>query len=274
MNPEEAKDIKQDFNGNCGYIYCLSFPNEKKYIGQTIKQWKQRWKRHKSSHSCCKALHSAIEKYGYESIDFQILEYCKTKEELNDRESYYIAEFNTIAPNGYNLKTKDTRVVYSLETRKKMSMSHRKRYADNINNNNKSVKERKRINNRERKRKEKNMLFYYYDEGINVFPILSQIKCLSLHLKLEKYLNSINQRQNWKNDEYRKKYIDNFKKIIRQKNVKKVYFVEMNQVFSCAGEIVEKFPEYKFNKSKICSCCLNLQENHKGFHFRYLENNK
>ena len=269
MNPEEAKDIKQDFNGNCGYIYCLSFSNGKKYIGQTIRAWKQRWKRHKSSHSCCKALHSAIEKYGYENIEFEILEYCKTKEDLNDREAFYIEKLNTMAPNGYNLKTKDTRVVYSLETRLKMSRSHRKNNVDVKKIVNKISK--KSVNKGKLKPKK---IVYYNDSGLNIFSFLSQVSGLSFHLKLEKYLNHLNQKSNWSNEEYRKKMIEHHKNIIRTKNVKKVFFVEKNEIFSCAGEIVEKFSEYKFNKSKICLCCLNLQENHKGFHFRYLENNK
>jgi hypothetical protein len=44
----------------------------------------------------------------------------------------------------------------------------------------------------------------------------------------------------------------------------------MNQIFSCAGEIVEKFPEYKLSKVKIYACCLGKRNSHKNFHFKYL----
>lgn len=256
MNPEQAKDIKQDFNDNHGYIYCLLFKNGKRYIGQTIKQWKQRWKRHKSNFSCCKAVHSAIKKYGYENIDFEILEYCKTKEELNERESYYISKFNTISPNGYNLKTHDTRIVYSLETRLKMSLSHRKKKKKTKNNIKKATKKEK--------------LLFYNDEGINIFPILSQINNLSFHLNEKKYLQHFNQKQRWKNDKYKQEQSKIIKEKIRQKNAKRVFFVQMNQIFSCAGEIVEKFPEYKLSKVKIYACCLGKRNSHKNFHFKYL----
>lgn len=47
-------------------------------------------------------------------------------------------------------------------------------------------------------------------------------------------------------------------------------FVQMNQIFSCAGDIVEKFPKYKLSKVKIYACCLGKRNSHKNFHFKYL----
>lgn len=44
----------------------------------------------------------AIRKYGKESFNRTILEECPI-EQLNEREKYYIAKYNTISPNGYNL---------------------------------------------------------------------------------------------------------------------------------------------------------------------------
>ena len=90
MNPEEAKKVVQDLQNNYGYVYCLTFSNGKQYIGQTIRQWKYRWKLHKSKNSGCTALHNAIIKYGINDIKFEILTYCKTAEQLNEKEIYYI----------------------------------------------------------------------------------------------------------------------------------------------------------------------------------------
>lgn len=253
MNPEEAKNTVQNFNGNCGYIYCLSFGNGKKYIGQSIKQWKERWKRHKSKHSFCKALHSAIEKYGYKDIEFEILEYCKTKEELNNRESFYIKKFNTISPNGYNLKTKDTRTVYSFNTIVKMIKSHT--HSDEI----------------EKYLKKYIGVFFYYDLGMNIVPTLCQQNNVEFTVSERQFLSYLRDKNKWKDENFNKHFSEYRKNIIRIKNSKKVYFVEKDEIFSCAGEIVEKFPEYKLLKVGIQKCCANKRDNHKGFHFRYVE---
>jgi predicted GIY-YIG superfamily endonuclease len=45
-----------------GIIYCLTFPNGKKYIGQTIQQLKARLQQH-SKQKYCKAVYNAIQKY-------------------------------------------------------------------------------------------------------------------------------------------------------------------------------------------------------------------
>lgn len=44
-----------------------------------------------------------MRKYGIENFSFEIIEECK-KEELNDKEKYWINYFNTFF-NGYNLTT-------------------------------------------------------------------------------------------------------------------------------------------------------------------------
>jgi len=48
-------------------------------------------------------LQSAIEKYGIENFKKEILEKCKTEKLLNEREKYWIAELDSLAPNGYNI---------------------------------------------------------------------------------------------------------------------------------------------------------------------------
>jgi group I intron endonuclease len=49
-----------------------------------------------------KLIKAAINKYGIANFDRTILERCVSKEELNEREKYWIAKNNTIK-NGYNL---------------------------------------------------------------------------------------------------------------------------------------------------------------------------
>ena len=59
---------------------------------------------HCRSTSFCRYIGNAIKKYGEEAFGVKILVRCDTPEELDHREAYYIKIFNTLAPNGYNLR--------------------------------------------------------------------------------------------------------------------------------------------------------------------------
>lgn len=74
--------------------------NGKSYIGQSI-DINRRWNEHKTG-SYTSAIHLAIIKYGIENFIWEILEECSIKE-LDIKEKYYIQQYNTLAPNGYNL---------------------------------------------------------------------------------------------------------------------------------------------------------------------------
>lgn len=113
-------------------IYCItSMRDNKKYIGQSIRI-EERMKAHKSllkrgqHHNC--HLQSAFRKYGEDNFIFEILEET-TKEELNDKEKYYISKFNTTNDQfGYNLTEGGEGGEMSEESRKKLSNSKRIKY--------------------------------------------------------------------------------------------------------------------------------------------------
>lgn len=48
-------------------------------------------------------LRSAINKYGKDAFTKTIIEQCDTDKQLNEREKYWINEFNSITPYGYNI---------------------------------------------------------------------------------------------------------------------------------------------------------------------------
>jgi len=138
-------------------IYCIeNLISGKKYIGKS----EDINTRIKHVHKTCRYLYRAINKYGEENFKRYVIEYCSI-EELYNRERFYIKEWNTKVPNGYNLtdggegtsgykftdeqkenlskshngrivsqETKDklskslTGIVKSEETRKKLSESH------------------------------------------------------------------------------------------------------------------------------------------------------
>lgn len=88
-------------------IYCIkNMLNNKVYIGQAL-SLKRRIYEHKYFLELGKdkstALQRAVNKYGLENFDFSILEYCEPSE-LNDKEIYYIQEYNSTNRNyGYNI---------------------------------------------------------------------------------------------------------------------------------------------------------------------------
>lgn len=101
-----------------------------KYIGQTTGSLADRWKYHCKPSSKCIRIRNAIQKYGTDSFDVIVLDICKSYEELNKKETFWIQSLNTLSPNGYNLQHGgNNHKVFSEETRKKMSESAKIRLA-------------------------------------------------------------------------------------------------------------------------------------------------
>ena len=77
--------------------------NNKSYIGQSVNISK-RWYEHLNKRGNPNLpLYKDFDKYGSDNFTFTILEHCK-KEELNEKEIYYIKFYNSLIPNGYNLQ--------------------------------------------------------------------------------------------------------------------------------------------------------------------------
>lgn len=88
-----------------GIVYCITNTvNKKQYVGQTTTDMASRWSAHKGSGSNCKALSSAIKKYGESAFVIAELAIARDSLELNALEAHYVSSLGTMAPNGYNLK--------------------------------------------------------------------------------------------------------------------------------------------------------------------------
>lgn len=104
-----------------GIIYCLTFPNNKKYIGQTRRNLEIRLKEHNTK-PYCSALVNAINKY--KTYEYEIL--LEINNELLDLyEIKFIKTFDTLVPNGYNIRDGGSNGKFCEETRLKMSESHK-----------------------------------------------------------------------------------------------------------------------------------------------------
>ena len=102
-----------------GVIYKLTnLKNKKIYVGQTI-QFEKRMNHHR--HSKQPGVDAAIRKYGWENFSVEILEECP-EEMLDEREIFWIAELNSMFPNGYNLTSGgNAKRIVSEATRAKLS---------------------------------------------------------------------------------------------------------------------------------------------------------
>lgn len=70
-------------------------------------------------------MYNAIKKYGWDNFEHEILKTGLTKEEAKKYESYYIKQYNTLAPFGYNLTGGgEYPDIISEETKQKMRKSH------------------------------------------------------------------------------------------------------------------------------------------------------
>jgi hypothetical protein len=68
------------------------------------------------------AIANSIRKYGKDNFTIEAIYIANSIDELNEKEKQYIAEFDSLRPNGYNLTTGGLNYIRSEETKKKMSI--------------------------------------------------------------------------------------------------------------------------------------------------------
>jgi group I intron endonuclease len=85
-------------------IYLITFPNGKHYVGRTKNTLGQRLTEHRASAKKRKQhqLYYAINKYGWENIETEVLHEAINEEELILRELFYIQQYNSVEE-GYNM---------------------------------------------------------------------------------------------------------------------------------------------------------------------------
>lgn len=102
-----------------GVIYKITNKfNGMPYIGQTTRPIEERFREHARRDTF---LGRTIKKYGKENFLIEIIEECETLEKLNECEKFWIAYFNCISPNGYNLTEGGEGSIYTDEHRKNLS---------------------------------------------------------------------------------------------------------------------------------------------------------
>jgi len=144
-----------------GYVYCIYFPNGKKYIGQTTRDISNRLYEHinSSKNGSTLLVHKSIRKYGENHIICEEIDTALNIDELNKLEKHYIQELNTYYENkeGYNMTLGgDNLVGYIFTEQDKIKMSSaRKKYFSNQKNREKQSVRRKQYYEKYPEEKEK-----------------------------------------------------------------------------------------------------------------------
>lgn len=108
-----------------GVIYVVTCQdNGKVYVGQTTQVPDVRWNQHRQCPGNSHILGKAILKYGADRFIFRVVDTARTKDELDEKEKYWVVQMNSMAPHGYNIREGGSRGMNSMETRAKMSRAH------------------------------------------------------------------------------------------------------------------------------------------------------
>jgi group I intron endonuclease len=100
IKEEEIKECM----GPQGIIYKITCkPTGMAYVGQTIQGLSKRIKQHREQRSYCRCLSEAIKEHNWSNFEVETLWQGNSKL-LSDMEVKFIEEYNTMAPNGYNLR--------------------------------------------------------------------------------------------------------------------------------------------------------------------------
>ncbi len=99
--------------------------DKKVYIGQTMQNPPEK-RQHPSNYKNNTYFYNAIQKYGQENFEHEIIENNLSLKEANEKEAYQIKYYDsTNHDKGYNIRLGGNNSLLSEETKKKMSQNHR-----------------------------------------------------------------------------------------------------------------------------------------------------
>lgn len=258
----------------------------KSYVGQTIRTLKKRWACH-----CNKGdyLYNSILKHGKENFTIKQIDSATTQEDLNQKEIYWIEKLNTLFPNGYNLrKGGNSGGKLSDITRKRVGLSGKGR---------KHSEEWKRKASERFKGKNNPM----YGKTLSKEAQEKRLIKMNEHYKDPEYLKKMSEigkkrvlsDPNYKEKmgSYTKEYYSKKenRELLKQRSIelhkneeyvikraramggKPFMCVETGETFFYLRQAAEKL---NLNKKSIHSVLTNRRKTHRGYSFKFVENNQ
>lgn len=272
-------------------VYKHTTPNGKVYIGITGRKPQERWDNGRG-YARQKYFYNAIQKYGWDNIEHEILFEGLTKSESCDKEIELIEKYQSNNRNyGYNVSmggeapalgmhhTEETKRIISekaknmsAETRKKISESHKGRKVDKETRQKISESLKGRETNEETRAKISESLKIRYNSE-EIRKKMSESKKGENHPMYGKHLSEEHRRklskaqQGKKHSEETKRKIGEANKGNVPKNKKKIMCVETGIVFD---SISEASRQMKIHHSNISTACSGKSKSANGYHFEYV----
>jgi group I intron endonuclease len=120
-NPQPSSNLLKSNSKSMGIIYRITSPSNKCYIGQTTRSFEKRKQEHLKCPGSCVLLENAIKKYG-DALEFEVLVEVNDKD-LDLYETRCIEMYNSIEPNGYNIRSGGSAGCHSNESRERMRVA-------------------------------------------------------------------------------------------------------------------------------------------------------
>lgn len=258
--------MKKDLTNVIGYIYKITSPNGKVYIGQTINKKQRRYHYNSNSFKLQIKLWNNTQKHNWNPADtFEIIEEClcgENKYFLNEREKYWI-EFYDSYKNGLNCNKGgygNSGYIASDETKQKMSSSHK---------NKPPMSDSTKQLLRELNLGGKNPMF----NKIHSTESKNKIKNAKIGHKHSEE-TKIKMSKSAKN---KLPMSDNTKELLKQINLGNTYGIKPIQQIDNNGITIKKWDsisecakELKLNISGISKVLSGLSKTTKGYKFKYL----
>lgn len=263
----------------------------KKYIGKYDTPWGTdgRWKSHvkeaiSSRKDHCTLLNNAIRKYSADDFIVTKICDCSDKNDMDEKETSYIKEYNTLVPNGYNLNLGGYKGCDSQETReKKRQAKLGKTFSEKTRKKISNVQLGNRRTKKQRKYPEDNDLPKYIcvmrhngkiiGYKIYCFPIgiyKKEYITKSFHIKVnETKENTLN-----RTIEYLQKLKEEYSYV--QEEIAKKKEIENNKMIIATKKDIhsDQLPDYIFpvfhpeTKNKIGFCVKGVPDNNGGTHLK------
>lgn len=260
-----------------GYVYLTTnLLNGKQYVGQHLSDGFDKY--YKGSGI---AITHAINKYGWDNFNCEVICWCSTQTQLNEAEDNYIKLLGTMFPKGYNLKGGGSHGRYSKEAKEKMSKAQKKYFSKEENRKKASELQKKRYLNPDERRK--------LSEAHKGKHHTKETRQKNLEITKKYYESDENRKKHsetmkkyYKSEEARKKISKTLKKYYeseetREKNSKahKKYAKAVLQ-YTKDGEFVKEWFSINevgrvlcFDIGHISRCCNGNRKSYKGFIWKY-----